>query len=410
MLLENIRIAIRSIKSNMLRSVITMFIIVFGIVSLIGTLIAIDAIKYSINSNFTSLGANTFTIRNRESNIRIGRRGRAPKRFRQITYSEAIRFKKEFNFPANVSINTMASFNSKLIYKTKKTNPNIQVTGSDENYLMASGYELESGRNFSAADIFYGGNVAIVGQDIKKSLFDGEENPIDKFIRVGSGKYRIIGVLKEKGASMGGGGDKIVIIPIQNSRIYFPDPKASYTINVVSGNPQLMNLAVNEATGIFRQIRKVDLGEDSNFEIIKSDNLANILIDNLKKVTMGATVIGIITLFGAAIALMNIMLVSVTERTREIGIRKALGATKKSIKAQFLTEAIAISTIGGAFGILFGIIIGNVISFFMEIGFYMPWFWTLMGFTICFFVGLISGYFPASRAAKLDPIESLRYE
>jgi putative ABC transport system permease protein len=397
MLLENIKIALRSIRSNMLRSVITMFIIVFGIVSLIGTLIAIDAIKYSINSNFTSVGANTFTIRNRESNIRIGRKGRAPRRFRQITFEEAIRFKETFEFPAKVSVNTLASFNSRLIYKTKKTNPNIQVTGSDENYLFASGYELESGRNFSNSDIFYGGNVCIVGQDIKKSLFESYENPIDKFIRVGSGKYRIIGVFKEKGASFTGGGDKIVIIPIQNSRVYFPDPKASYNINVIAENPAIMNLAVNEATGIFRQIRKVELADDANFEIVKSDNLANILIDNIKKVTMGATVI-------------NIMLVSVTERTREIGIRKALGATKKSIMAQFLTEAIAISTIGGTFGVLLGIIIGNIISSLMDIGFYMPWFWTIMGFTICFFVGLISGYFPASRAAKLDPIESLRHE
>jgi putative ABC transport system permease protein len=410
MLKENIKIALQSIKSNMLRSIITMIIIVFGIVSLIGTLIAIDAIKYSINSNFTSLGANTFTIRNRESSIRIGRKGKAPRRFRPISYDEAIRFKKEFDFPAKVSVNTMASFNSKLIYKTKKTNPNIQVTGSDENYLSASGYELESGRNFSTSDIFYGGNVALIGQDIKKSLFENYENPLDKFIKVGINRYRIIGLLKEKGSSFTGGGDKIVIIPIQNSRINFPDPKASYNINVVSDNPELMNIAAYEATGLFRQIRKVEIEEDPNFEIIKSDNLANILIDNIKKVTMGATVIGIITLLGAAIALMNIMLVSVTERTREIGIRKALGATRNSIKSQFLTEAIAISTIGGAVGILFGIIIGNVISQYMNIGFYMPWFWTFMGFTICFFVGLISGYFPASRASKLDPIESLRHE
>ena len=410
MLIENIKIALQSISSNMLRSVITMFIIIFGIVSLIGTLISIDAIKFSINSNFTSLGANTFTIRNRESNIRIGRRGKAPRRYRPITFNEAQRFKENFEFPSKVSVNTMASFNSRLIYKAKKTNPNIQVTGSDENYLAASGYEIESGRNFSTSDIFYGANVALIGQDIKKSLFENHENPIDKIIRVGSAKYRIIGVLKEKGSSFTGGGDKIVVIPIMNSRIYFPDPKASYNINVISDNPQIMSIAISEAIGTFRQIRKVGLGEDANFEIVKSDNLANILIDNLKKVTVGATVIGVITLLGAAIALMNIMLVSVTERTREIGVRKALGATKKSIKSQFLTEAIAISTIGGIVGIILGVVIGNFISFYMNIGFYMPWFWTFMGFTICFFVGLISGYIPASRAAKLDPIESLRHE
>jgi putative ABC transport system permease protein len=295
------------------------------------------------------------------------------------------------------------------VYASKKTNPNINVFGSDENYLQASGYELQDGRNFSSQDIFYGGNVTIIGNEIKMTLFPNEP-AVDKVIRIGSGKYKVIGVLKSKGASMSFGGDKIVIIPIMNARMYFPDPKATFTINVISQNPALMDIAIGEANGLFRKVRKVNLGEPANFEISKSDNLANLLIENMQKVTVGATVIGVITLLGAAIALMNIMLVSVTERTREIGVRKALGATRAAIKSQFLVEAIAISIMGGIFGILLGIIIGNLISFFMGIGFYMPWFWTITGFAICFLVGLVSGYFPASRAAKLDPIESLRYE
>lgn len=209
---------------------------------------------------------------------------------------------------------------------------------------------------------------------------------------------------------MGFGGDKICIIPLINARQYFGKPDMSFTINVICRTPQLLNIAVGEATGLFRKIRKVALGTEDNFEIVKSDSLATMLIDNLQKVTLGATIIGIITLLGAAIGLMNIMLVSVTERTREIGIRKALGATQEAIKNQFLIESVVICVLGGLFGIFLGIVIGNVIGFSLNTGFFIPWFWIITGVIICISVGLISGFLPAQRASKLDPIESLRFE
>lgn len=407
---ENIKVALGSIQSQALRTTLTILIIAIGIMALVGILTAIDALKASINSNFTSVGANTFTIRNREMSIRIGKKGKRPKRFRSITYVEAQRFKKEYGYSSLVSVSTMASFNARLSYESKKSNPNIQVFGADENYLAASGYELEKGRNFSLYEIENGLNNVILGADLVKELFKRGINPIDKVIRIGSGKYKVIGVLKSKGSSMGFGGDKICIIPIENARTYFSIPNATFTINVISANPQLMEIAIGEAIGLMRKIRKVDLGDEDNFEIIKADSLANLLIDNLQKVTLGATIIGFITLLGAAIGLMNIMLVSVTERTREIGIRKALGATQDLIKKQFLMESIVICQLGGLVGILLGILIGNLISIQLGVGFYVPWKWIFSGIALCFVVGLISGYIPARRAAKLDPIESLRYE
>lgn len=407
---ENIKISLRAIRSQLLRTILTVFIITIGITSLVGTLTAIDALKSSINSNFTNMGANTFTIRNREMRVRIGRNGKRPKRFRNITYPEAVKFSKDYSFPAKPSVSTVASFSATVKFGSKKSNPNMRVFGGDENYLATSGYELEKGRNFSGQEIQYGNHVAIIGKDLVNAVFTKKDDPIDKIITIGSGKYKVIGVLKSKGNSSGFGGDKVAVLPLNNVRQYFSIPNMNFTISVICDNSQMMDAAVGEATGTFRIIRKVRLGEDDNFEITKSDNLANLLIENMKKVTMGATIIGIITLLGAAIGLMNIMLVSVSERTREIGIRKAVGATKKTIRSQFLVEALVICQMGGLIGTLFGIILGNVIAYAFEVSFIVPWFWILMSIVLCFFVGTLSGLYPAIKASRLDPIDALRFE
>ena len=407
---ENISIAVESIKTNRLRAVITMLIISIGITALVGILSAIDAIKNGINNNFTSMGANTFTIRNAGLNIRVGRKGKKAKSYQNISFKEATRFKKEFNYPVITSVSTLASMASRIKFENKKTNPNIQVFGSDENYILTAGYDLEKGRNFNTTEISSGGHLVIIGKDIETALFDAKENCIDKFIKIGAGHYKIIGVLKSKGNSAGFGGDKLTIVPLTTARQYFGSDDMSFTINVLTKNTALVDIILNEARGLFRNIRKIPVTGKDDFGIVKSDSLASILIKDLKTVTLGATIIGLITLLGAAIGLMNIMLVSVTERTREIGIRKAMGATQKIIKNQFLIESVVICVSGGFIGILFGIIIGNVISFALSTGFFIPWFWIIAGVIICVAVGLLSGYLPAKRASQLDPIESLRFE
>jgi len=407
---ENIKISLRAIRSQLLRTTLTVFIITIGITSLVGTLTSIDALKSSINSNFTSMGANTFTIRNREMTVRIGRNGKKPKAYRNISYQEAIEFSKAYNFPAKPSVSTFASGASTLKFESKKTNPNIRIFGGDENYMATSGYELEKGRNFSAQEIQYGKHVVILGKEVIDALFSKKQDPIDKVITIGSGKYRIIGTLKSKGNSVGFGGDKVAILPLSNVRQYFSIPNMTFTINVMCNNSQLMDAAVGEAIGTFRVIRKLSAGEEDTFEITKSDNLANLLIENMQKVTLGATIIGIITLLGAAIGLMNIMLVSVSERTREIGIRKAVGATKKTIRSQFLVDALVICQLGGFAGTLLGIILGNVIAYMFGISFIVPWFWIIMSTILCLIVGTAAGIYPAIKASKLDPIEALRFE
>lgn len=407
--LENINVALSSIRGQRIRAVLTILIIAIGIFALVGILASLDVFKDSLTSNFTSMGANTFTIRNKETVVRIGRGGKKPRRHKAITFEEAMAFSAQFEFPATVSVSTIASWSSTLKYKSEKSNPNVQVFGTDANYLDVSGYSLEKGRNFTPQEVHTGTHVAILGKDMVSELFK-KEDPINKEISVGANKYVVIGVLAAKGNSMGMGGDKIVLLPIENVRVYFSRPDMTFTINVLTQGQNLMDATIGEAIGEFRTIRQLQPQEEDNFEITKSDSVASTLIEDLKYVSWGATIIAIITLLGAAIGLMNIMLVSVTERTKEIGTRKAVGATRTAIRNQFIIEAIVICQIGGIVGIILGMAGAGLIAFFTGGQFIMPWMWIGVGIVVCFVVGLISGIYPAIKASNLDPIEALRHE
>jgi len=407
---ENLSISLTSIKSHLLRTILTVMIIAFGIMALVGILTAIDAVEYFLNNNFAMMGANTFNIQNRDLHVHIGGSNNRPKEYTEISYQQALEFKKEYHFPVTTSVFTYGTGIATLKYQSVKTNPNVQVMGVDENYLATAGLEIDKGRNFNPTEIEEGSAVALLGSEVAKTLFKDKENPIGQVVSIGAGKFKVIGVIKERGSSVGFSGDRNCMAPLTNVRQYFSRPNMNFRISVMVTDPNLMDAAIGEATGVFRRIRKDKVGQDDSFSIIKSDNIASMLIKLTGSIQIGATLIGLITLLGAAIGLMNIMLVSVTERTREIGIRKAMGARRKTIRNQFLAEAVVIAQIGGVLGVVAGILVGNIVSIATGSAFIIPWAWIALGIGLCFIVALLSGIIPANKAAGLDPIESLRYE
>mgnify|MGYP003827446391 FL=1 len=409
LMMENLRISFRAIRSNKVRTILTICIIAFGIMALVGILTAIDAIKTSLTDQFTLMGANSFSITSRGLNVQIGETRHRSKNFSYISYKEASEFKSRFREPAWVSISFNASGMATVKYGSETTDPNISLVGVDENYLSVAGYELASGRNFSPEELEFSRRIVLLGSDVADNLFSPGINPLGKEISVAGLKLRVTGILKSKGASITST-DGICFMPVTTARQYFSRPDMNYRIDIMPINPANLDILTGQAEAIFRVVRNLDPRDESDFNITKSDSIVELLLRNIKFITLAATIIGLVTLFGAAIGLMNIMLVSVRERTREIGVRKAIGAKPGTIRNQFLFESIMIGQLGGICGIVLGILAGNVVSSLLNSSFVVPWLWVFVGIVLCFLVGVVSGYAPALKAAGIDPIEALRYE
>ena len=406
---ENLRVSIKAIRSNKIRAILTICIIAFGIMALVGILTTIDSIKSMLTDQFTMMGANSFTITSRGMNIQIGNNSTRTRNFSRISYREATTFKERFDEPAWVSISFNVTGSGTVKYRSEESNPNVSLRGTDENYLTVAGYEISSGRNFTADDISLNRHLVLIGADIVSDVFPSGINPVGQTISISGMKLEVIGVLKSKGSGFGNP-NRICFMPVTTARQYFSRPNQTYSITVMPMSQINLDIMAGEAEATFRIIRGLNPRDESDFNINKSDNLVKMLLENIKLITLAATLIGIVTLLGAAIGLMNIMLVSVTERTREIGVRKAVGAKPNTIKNQFLFESVMISQLGGIFGIILGILIGNLVSSMMKSNFIIPWVWVFAGIVVCFIVGVVSGYAPAVKAANIDPIEALRHE
>jgi putative ABC transport system permease protein len=418
-------LAWRTVKGNKLRTGITVAIIAFGIMALIGIITAISAMNQSLKENFSFMGANAFSVRYKELNARMGgpdqgdefaksKKGQKEKKSnldKPIRIEEATYFKEHYGFSrAMVSISRRGGGNNELHYKDKKTNPQVSLMGGDDNYLAVNGYSLTTGRNLSNVDISSGRNVCIIGSNVAAKLFPSKpESCIDKIILLQSKPYRVIGLLKSKGSSAMLRQDDIAITSIKNIRQY-ENANPSYSIGVMVNNVAELEPAIGETTEQMRKARRLIPTETDNFVIDKSDKFAEMFIGFLSGISGAAGAIGMITLIGAAIGLMNIMLVAVSERTREVGLIKAIGGKKKDVRRQFLFESVCISLLGAVFGIILGVGVGNIFSLVLNTGFVVPWFWVITGIIICSIVGLVAGIYPAMKAASLNPINALRYE
>ena len=403
---EYIKLAWRSISSSLLRSILTLLVIGLGIGALIAIITSIQALENSMRTNFATMGTNTFTIVD-QGQVFDGQRD--VKTNEKINVHQAELFKQSFKLNAKIALHAVVNGNSVLKFESKKTNTNVNVTAIDENYLSIAGLLIEEGRNFTTLEIENGVSVALVGEDVVSKLYPDRKKVLGSLLTIGSAKYKVIGVLKSKGSSSGSN-DNLTLIGYTSARQNYDMKDVSYDISIFCDNAEDIDKTIEEASGVFRNIRKVRPGEEDHFEINKSDSNAEKLISILSNIKIATIVIGILTLIGAGIGLMNILLVSVNERTREIGVSKAMGATRRNIMMQFLSESVMICLLGGIAGIILGILFGNAVALGLHSSFIMPWNWVFYGLLFCTIIGLSAGIYPALKAGNLNPVEALRYE
>ncbi|MGA0916101.1 MAG: ABC transporter permease [Ilumatobacteraceae bacterium] len=404
---EQTTVALRSIRAQWLRTLLTITIIGTGIMALMSMITATEALRSSLLEQFIGLGAGTLQVSQKAERGAFGGRrlGDTP----PLDFNQAMALKKAMAGQAETAVSARGTMMGRLSAGEKETDPNVMVVGGDEGFIPMSAYDLSAGRNFTSEEVRRNAPVVILGQDVVDKLFAPSEDPIDQNIRIRNRRYRVLGVLASQGASFGMSQDNQAILPVGEIRARFSGRRTSYSVQIRAADPEAIAALAETVTGEMRAIRGDLPGDPDSFRISRSDALIAQFNESLSSVTLAALFLGLITLLGSSIGLTNIMLVTVTERTREIGLRKALGASAKTIRAQFLVEVVIIGMLGGLFGILLGIAVGNVVAGYLEAPFALPWGWVAIALVLSGAVSLGSGYYPARKASQLDPIDALRH-
>src|SRR5437764_3078735 len=409
---EIIAMALSSLGANKLRAALTMIGTTIGVFSIISVMTAVGALHNSIENGLSFLGSNIFQFAKYPANVGAGGNGQKKYQNRHdISYRQALHYYELMQ--GNAREICLKCFGYELkgqaVYNGVKTTPSLLMVGTNRSFLTANAYTLGYGRNLNDEDVDLARNVIVVGKMVETRLFP-HESPIGKTVRVSGHTYTIIGVLAEKGTAFGQTQDNMCMMPI--TRFFEDFGSAKRTVNIATQAPstQTYNATFDKAVGAMRIARGLRANDENDFEIYSNDSLKSAFVSVAGVVRVGAFVISFIALVAAGIGIMNIMLVSVTERTKEIGVRKSIGARSKDILRQFLTEAVFISEAGGILGIILGIIVGDLLAMWLKVDLVFPYGWAIAGLVVCSVIGIGFGLYPAYRAASLDPIEALRYE
>ena len=404
---ESFWMAIDAIKQNKLRSTLTLLGISIGVFSVIGVMTAIRTLESSVQSGLNVFAANTFVIQKYPS-IQIGRRDKKIRNRKNIDYDQYKKLKERAKLPVLVSVSEGRSIRN-VKYKDISVTNYVSLLGGDEGSIRMYKTFISDGRNIAPDDVRYARNVCVLGMDVVDRLFPFED-PLSKKIQIEGLNYYVIGITERQGEAFGQSQDNYIAIPITNYLQKFSNKWTTLSINVEAASEKDYDKTREEVIGIMRTIRKVKVGDDNDFELETNDEMIETFSGFTGGIKLFALSVSIIALVVAGIGIMNIMLVSVTERIKEIGIRKAIGATKQDILTQFLMEAVFLSEFGGIVGIIMGISAGNLVSFIFKIPAVIPIDWAIIGLAVCSLIGIGFGIYPAWKAAQLDPIESLRFE